>query len=284
MVEYSLLVVIGFAAGLLGGLLGIGGSVLMIPGMTFVLGPAQHLYQGAAMIVNFFVALPAVVQHLRARALLGPVIRVLIPAAVISVLVGVWFSNRTWFRGDNQVYLARIFGGFMAYMVAYNVYRFVSNRRLPEMDTSAAAKVPRWKTALTVGVPMGLAGGLLGIGGGAVAVPLQQVFLRVPLRQAVANSATTILPLSIIGACYKNYANAQVGIPFQKAFILALVLIPTAMIGGYLGGKLTHLLPRRVVRFILIVVLLTAAVGMLCKPFPSEQATSQPVAQVLRSP
>ncbi len=284
MVQYLLLVSIGFMAGLLGGLLGIGGSVLMIPGMTFVLGPAQHLYQGAAMIVNFFVALPAVVQHLRARAILVPVIRVMIPTVVISVLVGVWFSDRPWFRGDNQVYLARIFGGFMVYMAAYNIYRFFTNRRLPEMDELAARKLSRWKTVLTVGVPMGLSGGLLGIGGGAVAVPLQQVFLRVPLRQAVANSATTILPLSIIGACYKNYANAQVGIPFQKAFMLALILIPTAMIGGYLGGKMTHLLPRRFVRFVLIVVLLTAAVGMLCKPFPSEQSTSQPVAQVLRSP
>ncbi|NLX15144.1 MAG: sulfite exporter TauE/SafE family protein [Phycisphaerales bacterium] len=283
MVEYSLLVLIGLLAGLLGGLLGIGGSVLMIPGMTFVLGPAQHLYQGAAMIVNFFVALPAVVQHLRARAILGPVIRVMIPAAVVSVLVGVWFSDRPWFRGDNQVYLARVYGGFMLYMAAYNVYRFFSRRQLSEMDASSARNISRWRTMLAVGMPMGLSGGLLGIGGGVVAVPLQQVFLRVPLRRAVANSATTIMVLSIIGACYKNYANMQVGIPLQKALMLALMLIPSAMIGGYLGGKMTHLLPRRVVRFVMIAVLLCSAIGMLCKPFPSDAAATQPVAQVLRT-
>lgn len=283
MVEYLLLVLIGLLAGLLGGLLGIGGSVLMIPGMTFVLGPAQHLYQGAAMIVNFFVALPAAVQHMRARAVLGPVVRVMIPAAAVSVLVGVWFSDRPWFRGDNQVYLARIYGGFMLYMTGYNVYRFFSKYRLPEMDAPAARKIARWKTVLGVGTPMGLFGGLLGIGGGVVAVPLQQVFLRVPLRRAVANSAATMIVLSTIGACYKNYANAQVGIPFQDALKLALVLIPSAMIGGYLGGKLTHFLPRRVVRFVMIVVLLSAAIGMLSKSFPSTPDAPGPVAQVLRS-
>ncbi|NOT00406.1 MAG: TSUP family transporter, partial [Phycisphaerales bacterium] len=58
--------IIGLAAGLLGGLLGIGGSIVMIPAMTEVLGANQHLYQASALMVSFFVGAPALVQHLRA--------------------------------------------------------------------------------------------------------------------------------------------------------------------------------------------------------------------------
>ena len=69
--EMLILMAIGLCAGLLGGLLGIGGSVVMIPAMSVIFGPAQHLYQGAAMIVNFFVVIPAVIQHRRAGATRG---------------------------------------------------------------------------------------------------------------------------------------------------------------------------------------------------------------------
>ncbi len=39
--------------GLFGGLLGLGGSTIMIPALVMVFGENQHLYQAAAMICNF---------------------------------------------------------------------------------------------------------------------------------------------------------------------------------------------------------------------------------------
>ena len=80
---YLLLIALGLVAGGSGGLLGIGGSLVMIPGMILLFGAEgrqagqdpQHLYQAAAMIVNFFVVLPAVVRHSQARATIPFVIR-----------------------------------------------------------------------------------------------------------------------------------------------------------------------------------------------------------------
>ncbi len=62
--ELFIPVVIGLVAGILGGLLGIGGSLIIIPGMVIYMshtaagyhGIDQHLLQAAAMIVNVFVA------------------------------------------------------------------------------------------------------------------------------------------------------------------------------------------------------------------------------------
>lgn len=47
---------VGLLAGVLGGLLGIGGSIILIPGMALAFGSAnpesQHLFQASAMMVN----------------------------------------------------------------------------------------------------------------------------------------------------------------------------------------------------------------------------------------
>src|SRR5262245_18021046 len=61
------LLVLGLFAGALGGMLGIGGSVIMIPVLTVELRRDHQLSQAVAMIVNVFVSLPAVLQHRRAK-------------------------------------------------------------------------------------------------------------------------------------------------------------------------------------------------------------------------
>ena len=85
----------------MGGLLGIGGSIIIIPGLILYLsqtrggysGAEQHLIQSAAMICNFFIAAPSVVVHRRANAIMRSVVIWLIPAALAGILMGVALSN-----------------------------------------------------------------------------------------------------------------------------------------------------------------------------------------------
>jgi len=264
--DEAMLLAIGCAAGILGGLLGIGGSILMIPAMHLIFGPAQHLYQGAAMMVNFFIVLPAAIQHRRAGAVLYRVVRVTIPSAAVAVLAGAWTSSGPWFRGPNEVYLSRLFGAFLLYVAVYNVFLLVRRRPTQSLDDRAFQAIPTWKIALIVGVPTGFFGGLLGIGGGILAVPFQQLFLKIPLRRAIGNSAATIVLMSLIGATFKNYLNAQAGIPFVAALKLALFLFPTAMIGSFVGSRLTHTLPRPALRIAVILLMIYCGFVLLNRP------------------
>jgi len=249
------LIPVGLLAGGIGGMLGIGGSVLMIPAMMLLLGPNLHLYQGAAMIVNLFVAVPSTWQHVRHRAVLRSVVRVTVPTAVAAVLIGVWISEGPWLRGRNEIHLARAFGVFLWYVAAYNAWRVLRPAAVPSHG-EVPAGAGGWRAAALVGVPAGLVGGLLGVGGGIVAVPAQQVFLRMPLRNAVANSAATIVCLSLVGSVYKNIRLVQHGESFARVLILALFLIPTAILGAYWGARLTHRLRLGILRICLIVVLI----------------------------
>ena len=124
--------------------------------------------------------------------------------------------------------------------------------------------MPFWKAVLFVGAPTGLLSGLLGVGGGIIAVPAQQIFLRVGLRQASGNSAATIVGVSLVGALTKNYhwwANHSED-PFAPLTI-ALFVVPGAVLGGLIGSKLTHALPARWVGGSLAVVLVIAGVRQM---------------------
>jgi uncharacterized membrane protein YfcA len=256
---------IGLVAGLLGGLLGVGGSIVIIPGLILYLdqtsggysGSDQHLIQAAAMICNVFVAAPSVVAHWRARAMMSPVVARLIPSALVGMLAGVALSNSSSFARENGAYLAMILAGFLLYVAIYNTARMFSKVDL-EKDFDPEKKLPTWRV-FAVGIPMGFLGGLLGIGGGALAVPIQQLVLRLPLRRAIANSAVTIVAVSCIGAIHKNLTLPSHGVSIVSSLQLAVMLIPTAMIGSYLGGGLTHKLPRRVLRLVFVLFMTTMA-------------------------
>ena len=168
--EILVLAFIGCIAGMFGGLLGIGGSTIMIPGMVLVFGArhgieAQHLYQAAAMLVNFFVASPSAYRHYKARAMLPPVLKLMIPAAILGSLTGVLISNLPFFSAERTIWLSRTFGVFLFYVAGYNIWRLVAQKPLPDVTPEQAAQLPKWKVFL-VGLPVGLSGGLLGIGGG----------------------------------------------------------------------------------------------------------------------
>lgn len=262
--EYLFLAITGVVAGVLGGLLGIGGSSIMLPAMVLILGAARdgleqiHQYQAAAMIVNFLLILPSVAAHARNRAIWRRVWAFMAPAALVGIVLGVQAS---WlFAGAAARYLRWGVGMFFLYVVAHNVYRLVRARRVEGLARPRVEAMPAWRKAL-VGLPMGVVAGLLGIGGGSLAVPAQQIVLKMPLRNAIATSAATIASVSWVGAIVKN---AQLGSngTVVRSLTLAACLAPTAMIGAYLGGHLTHTLPARVVRAAFTGLMVLAAAKM----------------------
>jgi len=277
--ELIALILIGLFAGLVGGLLGVGGSIVMIPAMTEVLGPDQHKYQAAAMIVNFFVVVPAVYQHRRAKAIDPSTVARLIPLAIVGVLVGVGISELPFFAGEGEAYLRMLFGLFLFLVAGWDLYRR-SRRGEPESSVpngllanatggpikwAQKTRQGRWLFAAAVAVPTGLVAGMLGVGGGILAVPLQRRFLRIPIRTAIANSATIIIATSFVGAIAKNYAFVVENDHTLATFRLAAVLIPTAIIGSLAGSRLTHRLPLKILKTAFFVLLLFAGVRLTYK-------------------
>jgi len=260
---------IGVVAGLFGGLLGIGGSVIILPGLAILFAGRhdvsyQHVYQAAAMILNFFVSSPAAWRHRQAGTVFPRLVAWLIPSALAGILLGVAVSNLPIFTAQRAIYLRKLLGCFLIYATVYNLLRLTQPPRPGNLSQADLPCSGGLRVVGLVGLPMGFIAGLLGIGGGSLAVPLQQVFLKMPLRNAIANSATVIVATSLAGAAFKNVTlPATAGVSAWAGIKLATALVPACLIGGYLGGHLTYKLSRNIVRIALAVVLGYAAAKLL---------------------
>ncbi len=254
--EILWLLLLGLAAGVMGGLLGIGGSVIMIPVLTLFLNKNQHLSQATAMIVNFCIAVPAMLRHNRAKMVRWDVMIRILPFGLVFILLGVEASNRM-----SASLLMRCFGIFLAYVIVRNVMKLFSGNTPNDTDTPPA----QWLGAGVVGVCTGFAAGLLGIGGGIVAVPLLQRMCHLPLRQCIATSSALMCITSVLGACRKNLTLELLDPPqmVSQSLLIAACLAPTAIIGSMIGANLTHALPLKWVRIAFITLLLAACIRYL---------------------
>ncbi len=260
--ELIILLILGLAAGTAGGLVGIGGSLVIIPVVTLLMGKNQHLAQAAAMIVNVFVAAPALFRHHQAKAVQWGVVLRMLPFGLALILIGVFLSDRT-----NGELLMKFFGVFLLYIIAINVLKLFEDGR---KDNGRPPRIA-WLSAGFVGSLMGFAAGLLGIGGGPIAVPLLQRICRLPLRESIATATAVMCITSAVGAWRKNVGLSELvergvtadPILFQDSRFLAMCLVPTAMIGAYIGARLTHKLPIKLLRIAFILLMIWACVNML---------------------
>ncbi len=251
LVETSL---IGAVAGVLGGLAGVGGSMVILPSLHLAFGDdppsVHHLYMAAAMAVNVAVSIPAALRHHRLRAVRVDLMVTLIPITGAAILAGVLLSNRLP-GGALKLMLA----GFLAVYCTINLVSLLRNRpdHAPEHERSGRARV------IVCGTGTGLVAGLLGLGGGVLMVPLLQLICRVPLRNAIATSSAVICVTSIVGAGSKLASLPGLGLSPSRAIVLAALMAPAAVLGGWIGAHLTHALPLRLVRIVITVLLILAA-------------------------
>jgi uncharacterized protein len=103
----------------------------------------------------------------------------------------------------------------------------------------------------TIGFLGGLLGGLLGVGGGFILVPLQVLWAKTPQHFANANSLVAIIPIAI--AALPIYLFRK-GAP-QVDFRLAGFLILGSVVGAYIGARVLNRIPERELKFGVALVL-----------------------------
>jgi uncharacterized membrane protein YfcA len=252
------LLLIGLVAGLLGGLAGLGGSIIMIPAMAVLFHgrafDSQHLFQAAAMAVNVCVSMPAALRHKRAGMIRMDLFRAMLPATAVAIVLGVVFSNTI----DGKL-LEKCFAAFVVFVAVQTIWS--AARGEPEVDESKAV-VTRGRGAVVGGV-MGFFAGVLGVGGGIIAVPLARVLCRLPLKKCIAASAAVMGVTSAVGATVKIATLPEHGFTAVEGLVLALTLAPTAMLGGYVGAGLIKALPLVWVRVVLSALLLATSAKMV---------------------
>jgi len=89
-------------------MLGVGGGVILIPGMVFLMGVEQHTAQGVSLVVISLMALVGTVTHYRQDNVRLKVALWIIPAAVIFSFLGVMVADML-----DASFLRNLVGGFI---------------------------------------------------------------------------------------------------------------------------------------------------------------------------
>ena len=223
--------VIGFA----GGVLGIGGGLLAIPLLGLVLGLDQQAAQGTALIM----VVPAVLLTIRKYNQHDRIDR---KAAAISAAASILF---TWAGarlalGIDPLILRRIYAVFVLGLAVFYLSQVWRHHRRTGSSSKAAVpsgpKVSAW-WYVPVGCVAGLTGGLFGVGGSLVAVPILATWLKHSQTQAQALGLTMVVPgIFVALVTYARHGQAfwDLGIPLAIGSVL---LVPY-------GVRLAYTIPE----------------------------------------
>lgn len=221
--DILLLFVGGLTAGFLGGLLGIGGGIILIPLLRFGVDLPPAAAAATCIVAVFFTTLGGSCRHHRAGNLkIRPLIPVLAAGAATTVLFSSLFT------------VLAVRGAWMDLAMAF-VFALVSARMLwegvfPRSERPASPSKEAGGTLVqkgVVGVAGGILPGLLGIGTGGILVPAFTFWLRMPIKAAMAGSLLCFSANAFISASFK----------LAQGFVV-LEVVPALALGTLLGADL----------------------------------------------
>ena len=239
LIGLGLAALIGLSLGVLGG----GGSILTVPIFVYVLGFGAKPAIAMTLPVVGTTSLIGAVSHWR-QGNLDLRVALLFGAVAMS---GAYIGARLAFLLSGAEQLAIL--GVVMLGAAVSMMR-----GRPEGDAS----LPRRPMPVILGAAMvvGMLTGLVGIGGGFLAVPALVLLARIPMKQAVGTSLLVIAMNSAAG--FAGYLG-QVEIPW--GFLTAFTAV--ASIGILAGTRLVRHVSQRQLRRAFAVFLLAMAAFIL---------------------
>lgn len=177
----------GLVGGLLSGLLGVGGGIVLVPLLSFLLGMRQHEAQGVTLTILLLPnSLPAVLAY-RRRGIRVPL--ELVGVMILTFLLGVVLGA----RGAVALPERPLKGVFVLVLAGMALRSFWQASVRREEGRATAVRFLRAKGAL-IGLLGGLTSGLLGIGGAVVLIPLLVLWVGLTQHEAQFASLLVLLP------------------------------------------------------------------------------------------
>lgn len=251
---------VGSVAGLLAGLLGIGGGAVIVPALILLFGQlgfgdAWIPHQAVATSLSTVIASGAASawSHHRRGAVRWDLFARLVPWLLIGGWLGAFVAG--WLPAP---WLKRLFALFLL----YNALRMLSARAAkPERPLPSTRGIGAFGTAF------GALSALLGIGGGILIVP----FLTrhgVTMQRAVATSSACGVPLAVAGSIGFMVAGwGRSGLPAHSiGFVYwpaALAIMAASIPMATMGARLAHRLPTSMLRRIFGMLLFVVGLRLL---------------------
>ena len=255
------LALLGLCTGFLAGLLGIGGGMLLVPFITFILTGrgvtadlAVKMAIATSMATIVFTSISSVRAHHKRGAVRWDIVKRLTP----GIVLGAALASMGVFAVLKGTWLALFFAAFVS---------FSATQMLIDKKPAASRTLPGTSGMLAGGGAIGFLSGLVGAGGGFVSVPFM-TWCNVVMHNAVATSAALGFPIALANALGYIVAGQGVeGLPAGSVgyiFVPALAVVATAsVLMAPQGVKAAHALPVKQLKRVFALVLYMLAAYML---------------------
>lgn len=257
-VEFIILLIcvgIGSIVGVLAGMLGIGGGLIIVPALTYILSYFLGLSPFLTITIAIATSLSTIIltglSSSRAHFALGNVNRDIVMYCALGIALGASFGAQT-----ASILDGKILKGLFAALVILVALQMIFGKK----SSSSVTYSP--SILLVTGLFAGFLSALMGIGGGALLVPALVLF-RVELRQAIGCAAVCGLVIAVFGTI--NFVYTGWSVSELPAYSLGYVYLPaalgivlssvfTAPIGARWGQAMdTHKLKRFFALFLVLV-------------------------------
>ena len=252
------LVATGLVAGVLAGMLGVGGGIVIVPVLYHVFtllgideSVRMHVAVGTSLATIVPTSIMSARSHRKRGSLRPDMLRRLVPPVIVGVLIGAVLSGQ--FSGAA---LTAVFATVALLVAVHMVFQregFAVRDGLPGgVGTSA------------LGVSIGGLSTMMGIGGGTLSVPLLNA-LKVPMHVAVGTGAALGMVISLPGAAafLINGWDVPLRPPGSLGYINLLgfaMIVPATLLSTPWGARMAHAINARRLRQVFAAFLaLTAA-------------------------
>ena len=246
------LALLGLGTGFLAGLLGIGGGMLMVPFMTFILTakgfPADYTVKMAvatSLATICFTSLSSVRAHHQRGAVMWPVVRLLSPGILLGALIGAQLATAL---------PGKILSVLFAIFVAFSATQMLLDRKPRPSRT-----LPGRLGTFSMGWLIGTLSSLVGAGGAFISVPFM-TWCNVRIHHAVGTSAALGFPIALAGTL--GYIWAGRDLPPMPAGSIGYLYLPglivialASMISAPLGARTAHRMDIRPLKKVFAFVL-----------------------------
>ncbi len=258
--ELFIFPVLGVAAGLIAGLLGLGGGIIVVPVLIFtfsLLGfadnVATHMAVGTSLATIVITSFGSIRQHHAKGAVRWDIFRFLAIGLVIGALAGAEVAD--WMDGR---LLQILFGVFAIAIALQMVAGFKPH---PNRDVPGAIGLG------IAGVVVGLASAIFGIGGGSLTVPYL-TWCNVKMQHAVGTSSAGGMPIAIAGALGFIWAgwDAQQLPQYSVGYVYLPALLGigiTSVIFAQVGARFAHRIPAQTLKKCFGVILVLVGIKLI---------------------
>jgi hypothetical protein len=244
MYENLWLIPLGFAAGVLGSIVGLGGGIIAVPAMTFA-GFPPALAASNSLFAAFSNSVASTISYTRQKRVEFGIGIKLGLMCVPGTILGAFVSDVMTPVAFQLLFAFVLIASAVYIFIKRAVDKKTYNRTILMMVISAGASFFA-----------GIISSLFGIGGGIVFVPLMVIGIGIPMRKAAPTAQLILMFASLSGLL----VHSALGHPdYLQAFFLAI----GAFAGGLLGAKLSLEIKEKKLKILVTLVLLTAAIKLI---------------------